>query len=128
MKIINVYEGLNPDLPIPLAQVQARGQALLSNGQLGVDLIYLLPNQAFPPHTHPGDHLLLVLEGAGTVTVGGTVYPTRPGDLYMVEGGLTHAVGAGPEGHYLLSFGSPHTALDHPDRMTVVRKVLSAEC
>jgi quercetin dioxygenase-like cupin family protein len=69
---------------------------------------------------HPGDHLLLVVKGAGTVTFGGVVYPTRPGDLYMVDALTEHAVGAGSDGHWLLSFGAPHVPVDSPERMRVV--------
>lgn len=120
MKIINVNEAAATDLPIAIAQVPARGLPLLANGHLGADLLYVLPNQSFPLHTHPADHLLLVVAGSGTVTVGSQIYPTRPGDLYMVEGEQIHAVGAGPEGQYLLSFGAPHIAIDDPRRMEVV--------
>ena len=117
MKIINTSAILQPNLPLILEHVEARGMSLLSNGHLGADLIYLLPNQSFPTHTHPADHLLLVLQGAGTITIAGEVYQTKLGDLYMVEGGVEHSVGASADGHYLLSIGAPHINLDDPSRM-----------
>lgn len=121
-KVLNIFEAVRQsegNLPVQIPGVAAQGLPLFSNGHLGVDMIRLEANQAFPLHTHPGHHLLLVVAGSGTVTVGGEIYKTQPGDLYMVEGASEHAVGAGPEGHYLLSFGAPHLPLEHPDRMKV---------
>lgn len=96
----------NPDNPL-------RKDARL----LGVDLLYVPPLAAFPPHVHPGHHLLYVVRGTGTFTYDGEVIPTKPGDLYLALGGVPHAVGAGPDGHWLLSFGAPHKHVASPDRM-----------
>lgn len=110
---------LHADLPTQVEKSIALAQKLFSNGNLGCDVLYLQPNARFHLHTHPGDHLLLILKGYGTVTYGGTVYPTVPGDLYMVPGLVEHAVGAGPEGHWLLSIGSPHKPADSAERMHI---------
>lgn len=96
----------------------ATGEALVSNGHLGADIIRLAAGERFHPHTHPGDHLLVVLAGEGTVTYGGTVHSTRAGDIYLVEGGVPHAVGAVTD-HVILAVGSPHRPVDSPDRQTV---------
>lgn len=118
IKNIHDYDGLHP-LSVKVAKSIATGERFFANGHLGVDMLYLPPNGRFPLHTHPGDHLLLILEGTGTVTYGGVVYPTQPGDLYMVPGAVEHAVGAGPDGHKILAFGAPHKPLDSDERMTV---------
>lgn len=139
-KITNVAEMAREDefemrhLDVDIAQSVARGRALFCSApfaalpepltweaHLGVDLLRLGPGESFPLHTHPGHHCLLVVRGQGTVTFDGTVYPTRPGDLYLVDGEVPHAVGAGAmDAHYILAFGAPHTHVDDPDRMTVV--------
>lgn len=121
LKIMNVYDfaGLAP-LPAPVAQSEATGQPMLTNGHLGVDMLYLPPDYAFPLHTHPGDHLLFIIRGDGTVEFDDRTYHTAPGDLFMIEGGVPHAVGAGRAGQWLLAFGAPHKAVDSPDRMTVL--------
>jgi quercetin dioxygenase-like cupin family protein len=121
-KVLNVFEVVQSSgkLPIKIPGVDAHGESLFSNGKLGVDMIQLAPHQAFPLHTHPADHLLFIVAGEGTVTVGAQVYQTRPGDLYMIHGTVEHAVGAGAEGQYLLSFGAPHYHLDHPERMKII--------
>lgn len=98
----------------------AFGDEMFSNGHLGVDLLYLPPNESFQLHTHPGHHILYVVQGHGNVTVDGVVYETIPGDVYMVEAELPHAVGAGPNGHHILSFGAPHTAINEPGRMQFI--------
>ena len=100
--------------------VEAHGIPLLTNGGLGVDLLHVPAHSRFPLHHHPGHHLLYVLKGQGTFTLDGTVYATAPGDLMMIEGSVPHAVGASFEDHVLLAFGSPHTPLDSPRRMTVI--------
>ena len=54
--------------PIRMAHSNATGEPLLSNGSLGADIIRLAAGDGFVPHTHPGDHLLIVLAGQGTIT------------------------------------------------------------
>ena len=105
--------------PASVAQSNATGEGLVSNGLLGADVIRLAAGDGFVPHTHPGDHLLLVLAGQGTITYGGTVYPTKAGEIYMVEGQVPHAVGAITD-HVILAVGSPHRPVDAGDRMALV--------
>jgi quercetin dioxygenase-like cupin family protein len=93
----------------------ATGRALLSNGYLGADLLHIPRGDSFPPHTHPGDHLLFVLGGRGVITIGGQIVPTFPGEAFMVEGAVPHAVGA-IDDHVLLSVGAPHRPVDSPAR------------
>jgi quercetin dioxygenase-like cupin family protein len=120
-----LFVGLGPR-PVPLAHAPATGQALASNAQLGVDLIRVEAGKGFQPHTHPGDHVLIVVGGEGTITYHGVVYPTRAGDLYMIDGQVPHAVGARTD-HVILAVGSPHRPVDATDRMEPVeyREVLS---
>jgi quercetin dioxygenase-like cupin family protein len=103
---------------VPMYGTKATGERLVSNGQLGVDVIRIPAGEGFSPHTHPGDHLLIAVAGEGTVTVDGAIYPTRAGQVYMVEGAVPHAVGAVSD-HVLLAVGSPHRAIDAADRMTL---------
>jgi quercetin dioxygenase-like cupin family protein len=102
-----------------MAHGNATGEALVSNGSLGADIIRLAAGDGFVPHTHPGDHLLIVVGGLGTITCGGKIHPTRAGEIYMVEGQVPHAVGAITD-HVILAVGSPHRPLDVTDRMAPV--------
>ena len=106
----------------------AFGDPLFGNEHLGVDLLYLPPDESFPLHTHPGHHIIYVVRGGGTVTIDGVTYHTIPGDVYMVEAELPHAVGAGPFGHYILSFGASHIPIDSPERMHVITEDEESSC
>lgn len=105
--------------PVSVEQSPATGEALVSNGQLGADLIRLAAGEGFAPHTHPGDHLLLVLAGEGTITYRGMVHPTHAGEIFLIAGQEPHAVGAITD-HVILAVGSPHRAIDALDRMALV--------
>lgn len=109
-------------LPVAVANSVATAIPLFrdAEGNLGADVLHVPANQSFPLHVHPGDHMLLCLKGTGTVTIDGHVYKVRPGDFYMVPGGVEHAVGAGPEGHWLVSIGAPHVPVLSKHRMVVV--------
>ena len=119
VNIINLDEaaGAVRELGVPVHGAPATGLALHCNGHLGADILHVPAGQQFPVHAHPGDHLLLCLKGTGTISVGERTYQVKPGDLYMVDGGIPHAVGAGPEDHVLVSIGAPHKPVDSPERM-----------
>jgi quercetin dioxygenase-like cupin family protein len=102
-----------------MAHSRATGESTVSNGYLGADVIHLRAGEGFVPHTHPGDHLLIVIGGSGTITYGGKIYPTGAGQIYLIDGNVPHAVGAITD-HVILAVGSPHKPVDSPDRMTLV--------
>lgn len=97
----------------------ATGESMGSNGFLGVDLIHVTAGHGFTPHTHPGDHILIVVAGYGTITFDGKIYPTQAGDVYMIDGKIPHAVG-GRTDHAILAVGAPHMPVDSLERMTPV--------
>lgn len=119
MNLQDVREYLANGLGVDVHGAPARGFAVHSNGHLGCDVLAVKAGDQFPIHTHPGDHLLQCLSGIGTITVAGVTYRVKPGDIYMVEGLVPHAVGAETD-HVLLAIGSPHKAIDSPERMTFV--------
>lgn len=107
------------ELDVRMAHSNATGKGLVGNGELGVDMIRLSAGDGFQPHTHPGDHLLIAIAGEGTIAYGGKVYPTKAGQVYMIEGSVPHAVGAITD-HIILAVGSPHKPVDSDERMTPV--------
>jgi len=100
-----------------MAHSSAHGDALVSNGDLGIDLIRIDEGEGFVPHTHPGDHILIPVYGRGTITYDGNVYETGAGQVYIIEGEVPHGVGAITD-HGILAVGAPHAPVDSPDRMT----------
>lgn len=104
----------------------ATGRSLVTNGLLGADLLHLPAGEGFAPHTHPGDHLLFVVGGYGTITIDGTITATRPGNVYLVRGSVPHAVGATTD-HVILAVGAPHRRLESEERqeLTEYAAVLS---
>jgi quercetin dioxygenase-like cupin family protein len=119
INIVNLGElaSVVADLGVPVHGADALGLGLHSNGHLGADILWVPATKQFPVHTHPGDHLLYCVSGTGTITVDEVTYDVRPGDLYMVDGLVPHAVGAGPSDHVLLAIGAPHKPVDSPERM-----------
>lgn len=105
--------------PVKMDHSEATGLGLVSNGKLGVDRIQVSAGRGFVPHTHPGDHILIVIGGLGTITFDGAVFPTAAGEVYMVPGMVAHAVGARTD-HVILAVGAPHKAVDDPDRMAPI--------
>jgi quercetin dioxygenase-like cupin family protein len=89
---------------------------------LGVDLLYVPPGGYFPPHVHPGHHLLMSVKGRGSITYGDEEISVRRGDLYFIQAEIAHAVGSEAEGpgHWLLSFGAPHKRVEATDRMRLI--------
>ncbi len=114
----SILVDLLPD-DLRLKHSPASGHGLVSNGQLGVDRIQLEAGDGFAPHVHPGDHILIVVGGQGTITFDGRVYPTEAGEVYMVDGEIPHAVGAITR-HTILAVGAPHKPVDSLERMTPV--------
>ena len=54
----------------------------------------LAPGGRTPRHTHPWEHEVYVLEGAGTVFGGGAEHRFRPGDAIYVAPGEEHRFAA----------------------------------
>ena len=114
----SIMVGLRPD-DLRLKHSPASGHGLVSNGSLGVDRIQLEAGDAFAPHVHPGDHILIVVGGRGTITFDGRIYPTEAGEVYMIDGEIPHAVGAITR-HTILAVGAPHKPVDSLERMMPV--------
>ena len=105
--------------PVPMHGADASGLGLVTNGTIGADVIRLPAGAGFPPHTHPGHHVLAVLAGEGTITYNGRVHKTAAGQIYLVEGSVSHAVGAITD-HVILAVGAPHMPVESDARMAVV--------
>jgi quercetin dioxygenase-like cupin family protein len=117
IKNLNELAKIAAEIGVPVHGAPALGVPLHTNGHLGADLLHVKAGDRFPVHVHPGDHLLVCLGGTGTISVGEVTYHVRPGDIYMVDGAVPHAVGAGDEDHILMAIGAPHKPVASPERM-----------
>src|SRR5262245_66668615 len=67
-----------------------------------VTLFALDAGQGLEEHTSPFDALVLVLEGALTLTIGGAAVAASPGSVVRMPGGVPHAVDAPEPARMLL--------------------------
>ncbi len=56
------------------------------------------PNEFFPDHDHPGDQLLVVLEGSIEIAMNGKVSTLKPGDEITFPAKVMHSAKVGSEG------------------------------
>lgn len=53
-------------------------------------VVDLDPRTELPLHNHPHEQLGLVIEGEIEFTIGGEVKTLKPGDVYLIPGGVEH--------------------------------------
>jgi quercetin dioxygenase-like cupin family protein len=74
---------------------------------LSFALVELEPNIAVAEHSHPNEQAGFILQGTFTFTIGGETRELRPGDTYVIPGGVLHSAVAGPEGTVAIDIFSP---------------------
>jgi quercetin dioxygenase-like cupin family protein len=99
---------LPPAAPVRLSSlvdVQADGIAsrvLMKTGGGSVTLFAFDSGQGLSEHTSPFDALVLVLDGAFTITVGGVSTTAPDGTIVRLPAAVPHAMQAGPASRMLL--------------------------
>ncbi len=107
---------------------QITGEALVSNSDLGADLMFVPGGRGFEPHTHRGHHMIFVISGECTVTLGSDIHRLVAGEVCLIPGNIAHAVTGVTDTMILATGSSPHMPIAAEDRMDVVSfEVLSAE-
>ena len=95
--------------PFPPAEIRPAGRAAGSVAA-GLNHVVLPPGEAgAPAHCHSlEEELFVVLEGGGTLSLGGDSHPLAPGDVIARPPSrrLTHALAAGPQGMTYLAYGT----------------------
>jgi quercetin dioxygenase-like cupin family protein len=69
------------------------------------------PHEFFPEHSHPGEQLLVVLEGSIEVTMNGEVSILKSGDEIIFPAKMSHSVKIGSEGCLYLDGERPASPL-----------------
>ena len=103
------------------------GQFADGTNHISISRLTMDPNTGFERHTHPHNHVLVILEGGGYVIYDrGDGVDVRldfaKGDVFNVPGTNEHAVSAGNEGIRMLSIGSPAMGLIDPERMVFIEE------
>ncbi len=69
-------------------------RVILKKGTGNVTLFAFDKDQGLSEHTTPFDALVLVLDGAAVITVGGTPHHLKAGEMIVMPGGVPHALQA----------------------------------
>lgn len=75
------------------------------------------PGAAFPPHSHPGEEIIYVLEGSLEYRLDGRVVTLGPGGVLFVPAGVVHSARNAGSGHadelatYIVEKGRPLVVL-----------------
>ena len=69
--------------------------------------VWLEPNTEMPEHDHPHEQVGAVLQGELELTTPDGAEVVKPGQAYVVPGGVRHKGVAGPEGCLVLDIFSP---------------------
>lgn len=72
-----------------------------------ISLVDLPAGSVVPLHSHPHEQVGIMLEGEATFTVGGETRTLKPGDIYIIPGGVEHTVTTGPQDAKALDVFSP---------------------
>lgn len=104
---------------LPMHGSTALGAPLVKDGAFAADLLKFEPGQKTEPHTHPGDHILFVVDGDGWLIYGGAYHALTRHTCYFVPGQIIHQVGS-ESGMLLMSIANAHRPVDSLERLEVV--------
>lgn len=99
---------------------QAHGLALVKKDNFAADMLHFMPNEKTSLHTHPGNHILFVVDGGGFLNYGDETHSLDKGTCYLVPGIINHRVSADERGMYLLSIADTHRLVDSKERSEII--------
>jgi quercetin dioxygenase-like cupin family protein len=100
---------------------QAHGLDLVKMDNFAADMLQFLPNEKTSLHTHPGNHVLFVVDGGGFLAYGDEEHVLTKGTCYLVPGATPHRVSANNQGMHLLSIADTHRSVDSEERVEIVK-------
>lgn len=110
----------NCDDWLPMFGSEALGMNLVKSGNFAADMLRFKPQERTSLHTHPGNHILFVVEGDGCLVFDGQLYELTKNTCYFVPGSTPHQVIGGDVGMFLMSIADSHRPVDSTERLTVV--------
>ncbi len=72
-----------------------------------LSVVDLPANSVVPLHSHPHEQAGIMLEGEATFTVGDETRTLKPGDMWIIPGGVEHTITTGPAPAKALDIFSP---------------------
>ena len=93
--VVNVAEAVRGKLPVPGGGGTFR--ILIDEETSGAQHFSLLVNEIAPgykgkEHSHNVEHCWYILQGKGTISMGGKAYSIKPGDAVFAPIGMPHSV------------------------------------
>jgi len=79
----------------------------LAGQHVMLNYVELVPQAEIPIHSHPHEQLGLIIEGELDMEIGEERRTLRPGDTYVIPGGVRHGVRSGPRGALVLDVFYP---------------------
>ena len=65
------------------------------------------PHAVIPPHSHPHEQIGMCLEGEFPFTIGDETRTVKPGDVWVIPGGVEHSVAMGDMPGLVVEMFSP---------------------
>jgi len=75
--------------------------------QMLMSIVHIDPNSVVPNHTHPHEQAGMLLEGSLDMKIGNESKLLKPGDVYIVPGGIEHFAQSSHDGAKVLDIFSP---------------------
>ena len=95
-------------------------------GRLSSHIIDIPPNAEYPPHEHPSEHVILLLEGDGYMRYWHRdkehFSKLTAGDVFYVPQNVPHQVGAYSKGAVMIATSVDSKPLTDPERMKIIQK------
>jgi gluconolactonase len=94
-----------PDLP-PTELVKGSNSRLIAGEQSMVSFLKMDAHSYFPPHHHPQEQIMIVLEGSFDEIIDGKIYKVKKGDVVILPPNVVHGAYIGDEdAHVIDVFG-----------------------
>ena len=98
-------EPLNIESLVEFSAAKRIRKKLLGSSRIVIELLCYEPGQATPIHQHPQqDEVFYVLEGKGTISLGGEESPIAPQSLILVPAQVPHGMTASSDGRMVVLF------------------------
>ena len=97
----------NPENIAPKVLTTGVTAKIASGEKIMLSLVTFAPNAVVPTHSHPHEQMGMMVSGTMELTIAGETRVFSGNELFLVPGGVPHAVTAGPGGAVALDAFSP---------------------